>query len=163
MVRGLGIDELPAFAFIRVDGTVHALAQGWNSAEWRDVAHVDRDVDPLAGTRHPAGRRPGPLPGHPGPGLSAPTRPPLPDLPILEVVPALLDTLASGRHAVVSAPPGAGKSTVVPLALLGEAWLAPTDRIVMLEPRRLATRATARRMADLTGTAVGDLDRLPDP
>src|SRR5206468_2069289 len=51
---------------------------------------------------------------------------------------------------------GAGKTTVVPLAVLDGAWLGDR-RIVMLEPRRLATRAAARRMADLTGTAVGGL------
>ena len=60
------------------------------------------------------------------------------------------------------APPGAGKTTVVPLALLDEPWLGD-GRIVMLEPRRLATRAAARRMAATTRTAVGDAGRLPDP
>ncbi len=54
------------------------------------------------------------------------------------------------------APPGAGKTTVVPLALLEEGWL-DDQRIVMLEPRRLATRAAATRMATTTGTAPGDL------
>ena len=54
------------------------------------------------------------------------------------------------------APPGAGKTTVIPLALLDEVWLAG-QRIVMLEPRRLATRAAARRMADTTRTTVGEL------
>jgi len=83
--------------------------------------------------------------------------PPLPDLPILEVLPALRAALVEHRRAVVSAPPGAGKSTVVPLALLDEPWLDATDRIVMLEPRRLATRAVARRMAELAGDSVGGL------
>ncbi|MFV0306975.1 MAG: ATP-dependent helicase HrpB [Desertimonas sp.] len=89
--------------------------------------------------------------------MSDTTRPPLPDLPILEIVPALRAALTAGTRAVVSAPPGAGKSTVIPLALLGETWLGADLRIVMLEPRRLATRATARRMADLTHTGVGRL------
>ena len=53
------------------------------------------------------------------------------------------------------APPGAGKTTTVPLALLAEPWLGQ-QRIVMLEPRRLATRAAARRMAYLLGESVGD-------
>jgi ATP-dependent helicase HrpB len=57
---------------------------------------------------------------------------------------------------VLVAPPGAGKTTVVPLALLDEPWLAD-QRIVMLEPRRLATRAAARRMAATTSTEVGEL------
>jgi ATP-dependent helicase HrpB len=80
----------------------------------------------------------------------------LPDLPIVEVLDDLRAALAGGTRAVVAAPPGAGKTTVVPLALLDEPWLA-SRRIVVLEPRRLATRAAARRMADLTATEVGGL------
>ncbi len=57
-------------------------------------------------------------------------------------------------HAVLMAPPGAGKTTVVPLRLLDEAWLGD-QRIVVLEPRRLAARAAAQRMADLLGEPVG--------
>ncbi|MDQ1391338.1 MAG: ATP-dependent helicase HrpB, partial [Acidimicrobiaceae bacterium] len=57
-------------------------------------------------------------------------------------------------HAVLQAPPGAGKTTIVPLRLLDEPWLAG-QRIVMLEPRRLATRAAATRMASLLGEPVG--------
>ena len=86
--------------------------------------------------------------------MARPT-PPLPDLPVVEVLPALLDALASTGRAVVVAPPGAGKTTVVPLALLDAPWAA-NGRIVVLEPRRLATRAAARRMADLLGEQVGD-------
>jgi ATP-dependent helicase HrpB len=56
---------------------------------------------------------------------------------------------------VLQAPPGAGKTTLVPLALLNEPWLAG-QRIVMLEPRRLAARAAARRMAELLGERVGE-------
>lgn len=81
----------------------------------------------------------------------------LPDLPIVEVVDELRGALATFGRAVVSAPPGAGKSTVLPLALLDEPWLNAGERIVMLEPRRLATRATARRMATLTASGVGEL------
>ena len=55
----------------------------------------------------------------------------------------LRQCLASGRSAVLHAPPGAGKTTCVPLALLEEPWLAGR-RIVMLEPRRLAARAAGR-------------------
>ena len=62
--------------------------------------------------------------------------------------------MADRGVAVLQAEPGAGKSTVVPLRLLDEAWLGD-DRIVMLEPRRLAARATARRMAFLLGEQVG--------
>ena len=56
---------------------------------------------------------------------------------------------------MLQAPPGAGKTTLVPLALLGERWLEGR-KIVMLEPRRLAARAAARRMAQLRGERVGD-------
>ncbi|WP_219930304.1 hypothetical protein, partial [Paenibacillus agaridevorans] len=55
-------------------------------------------------------------------------------LPIDEVLPELLDSLARGRNAVLVAEPGAGKTTRVPLALLKQKWLAG-KRIVMLEPR----------------------------
>jgi ATP-dependent helicase HrpB len=80
----------------------------------------------------------------------------LPDLPVVEAIPELRAALAAQRRAVLVAPPGAGKTTVIPLALLDEAWL-DGQRIVMLEPRRLATRAAARRMADTTRTDVGGL------
>ncbi|MDQ2670398.1 MAG: ATP-dependent helicase HrpB [Gemmatimonadota bacterium] len=81
---------------------------------------------------------------------------PLPALPIDNALPAVRDALASHGSAVLQAPPGAGKTTHVPLALLGEPWLAGR-KIVMLEPRRLAARAAARRMAALLGEPVGDL------
>ncbi len=76
------------------------------------------------------------------------------DLPIQEIVPALREALNSHRNAVLQAPPGAGKSTVVPLELLGEPWLRGR-RLIMLEPRRLATRAVASRMAQSLGESVG--------
>ncbi len=75
-------------------------------------------------------------------------------LPIDEALPALRDALAAGRAAVLAAPPGAGKSTVVPLALRAEPWVRDR-RIVMLEPRRLAARAVAERMAATLGEPVG--------
>ena len=80
----------------------------------------------------------------------------LPDLPVVEAIPEVRAALADHRRAVLVAPPGAGKTTVIPLALLDEVWL-DGRRIVMLEPRRLATRAAARRMAHTTGTDVGGL------
>ncbi|MEO1057225.1 MAG: ATP-dependent helicase HrpB, partial [Actinomycetota bacterium] len=80
----------------------------------------------------------------------------LPDLPIREALGDLAAALADGTRAVLVAPPGAGKTTVVPLALLDAPWRGD-GRIVMLEPRRLAARAAARRMASTTGTDVGDL------
>ena len=76
-------------------------------------------------------------------------------LPIDEALGPLAAALRDGRNAVVVAPPGAGKSTVVPLALLEEGW-ARGKRIVMLEPRRLATRAVAERMAARLSERVGD-------
>jgi ATP-dependent helicase HrpB len=80
---------------------------------------------------------------------------PGPDLPIATVLPELKQALASHDAAVLQAPPGAGKTTRVPLALLGEPWLAGKS-ILMLEPRRLAATNAARYMAQLCGEAVGD-------
>ena len=76
-------------------------------------------------------------------------------LPIHEALPALKATLAAGNAAVLVAPPGAGKTTVVPLELLGEPWRAD-GKIIVLEPRRLAARAAAERMAATLGEAVGE-------
>ena len=76
------------------------------------------------------------------------------DLPVVGVLDALGQALVDGHEAVVVAAPGAGKTTVVPLWLLDQPWLGDR-RIVMLEPRRLATRAAARRMASLLGEEVG--------
>ncbi len=78
----------------------------------------------------------------------------LPELPVTDTLPALLKSLADGRNAVLVAPPGAGKTTLVPLSLLDASWRGQ-GAIVMLEPRRLATRAAATRMASLRGEAVG--------
>jgi ATP-dependent helicase HrpB len=75
-------------------------------------------------------------------------------LPVADAIPALLSALAAGRNVVLSAPPGAGKTTLVPLALLDAAWRGDGS-ILVLEPRRLATRAAAARMASLLGEAVG--------
>jgi ATP-dependent helicase HrpB len=69
---------------------------------------------------------------------------------------ALRQALAGHRDAVLQAPPGAGKSTRVPLALLDEPWLAGR-KILLLEPRRVAARAVATRMAELLGEAVGQV------
>jgi len=78
----------------------------------------------------------------------------IPDLPVTEALPSVVAALAAGRNAVLVAPPGAGKTTLVPLALLDAPWRGD-GRILMLEPRRLATRAAATRMASLRGEAVG--------
>ncbi|AMM52928.1 ATP-dependent helicase [Rufibacter sp. DG15C] len=78
----------------------------------------------------------------------------LPDLPVKEALPALMEALAANTRAVLEAPPGAGKTTLVPLALLQAAWRAD-GKILMLEPRRLAARAAAQRVADILGEAVG--------
>ena len=80
----------------------------------------------------------------------------LPDLPITGSLPALLAAMAAGRNAVLVAPPGAGKTTLVPLALLDAPWRGG-GRILMLEPRRLATRAAATRMAALRGDVPGGM------
>jgi ATP-dependent helicase HrpB len=76
-------------------------------------------------------------------------------LPIDAVLPQLRDALATRHEAVLEAPPGAGKTTRVPLALLHEPWLAG-QKILMLEPRRLAARAAAERLASELGEKVGE-------
>lgn len=75
------------------------------------------------------------------------------DLPIHAVLPELLAALRDGSSAVLVAPPGAGKTTAVAPALLGEPWC--TGEILLLSPRRLAARAAAERMAELAGEPVG--------
>jgi len=75
-------------------------------------------------------------------------------LPVHEALPALKAQLAQANAAVLVAPPGAGKTTVVPLELLDEPWLG-AGRIIVLEPRRLAARAAAHRMAQTLGEPVG--------
>ena len=77
-----------------------------------------------------------------------------PRLPVHDALPALLQALATGTSAVLVAPPGAGKTTTVPPALLDAPWRG-TQRILLLEPRRLAARAAASRMAALRGESVG--------
>jgi ATP-dependent helicase HrpB len=76
-------------------------------------------------------------------------------LPIDAVLPALRVALAERDEAVLEAPPGAGKTTRVPLALLNEPWLGD-QTILMLEPRRLAARAAAERLASELGETVGE-------
>ncbi|WP_336055597.1 ATP-dependent helicase HrpB [Nitratireductor sp. CH_MIT9313-5] len=80
--------------------------------------------------------------------------PHLPELPVSEILPRLRDALASGNRAVLVAPPGAGKTTLVPLHLMQDEW-AQGGRILLLEPRRIAARAAARRMAALLGEEPG--------
>ncbi|HVH83915.1 MAG TPA: hypothetical protein VM713_06330, partial [Steroidobacteraceae bacterium] len=75
-------------------------------------------------------------------------------LPIAAALPALREALGARGAAVLEAPPGAGKSTVAPLALLDEPW-ALGQRLIVLEPRRLAARAIAQRLADSLGETVG--------
>ena len=79
---------------------------------------------------------------------------PLPDLPIKEALPALHEALAARPAVLLEAPPGAGKSTIVPIALLQSPWLKGL-KILMLEPRRIAARAVAMRMAALLGEPIG--------
>jgi ATP-dependent helicase HrpB len=76
-------------------------------------------------------------------------------LPVDEALPRLKQVLQSHNAAVLVAPPGAGKTTRVPLALLNAPWLGGR-KVVMQEPRRLAARAAARRMAATLGEQVGE-------
>ncbi|MFD9125186.1 ATP-dependent helicase HrpB [Kitasatospora sp. NPDC059571] len=79
------------------------------------------------------------------------------DLPVRTAVPALRQALDTTGAAVLAAPPGTGKTTLVPLALAGlvDALPGPPARVLVAEPRRLAVRAAARRMAWLLGEQVG--------
>ncbi|MDW5328260.1 ATP-dependent RNA helicase [Plantactinospora sp. KLBMP9567] len=74
------------------------------------------------------------------------------DLPVRHILPALTEALAERGAAVLVAPPGAGKTTLVPLALADQV----DGRIVVAQPRRVAARAAARRMAELRGERVGE-------
>ena len=74
-------------------------------------------------------------------------------LPIEDVIDDVRAAMANPGVGVLTAEPGAGKTTVVPLRLLDEAW--NTGTILLLEPRRVAARAVARRMAELLGEPVG--------
>jgi len=76
-------------------------------------------------------------------------------LPIHAVLEPLKAALSAGNVAVLAAPPGAGKTTVVPLALLDQPWLGD-GKVLVLEPRRLAARAAAERMASTVGEQAGD-------
>nr|WP_206118340.1 ATP-dependent helicase HrpB [Rhizobium laguerreae] len=78
----------------------------------------------------------------------------MPELPVSHVLPAVATALEKQKRAVLSAPPGAGKTTLVPLYLLDKTWRG--GKIILLEPRRLAARAAASRMASLIGEQVGE-------
>jgi len=80
--------------------------------------------------------------------------PNLPELPINDILPELLAALAVSPAAVLTAEPGSGKTTIAPLALLDQPWLADR-KIIILEPRRLAARAAAARMSELVDDKVG--------
>ncbi len=78
------------------------------------------------------------------------------DLPVAEIISQVSQHLSKSNSLIIQAPPGAGKSTLLPLTLLNEPWLAG-KKIIMLEPRRLATKTIAQRMADMSKTKIGDL------
>lgn len=77
------------------------------------------------------------------------------NLPITQVIPEIKEKLLDSNRLVLQAPLGAGKTTALPLALLDEPWL-DGKKIIMLEPRRLAVRSSARQMAELLGEQVGE-------
>ncbi|MEM9894729.1 MAG: ATP-dependent helicase HrpB [Bacteroidota bacterium] len=77
------------------------------------------------------------------------------DLPIVDVLHSVRSELDTNNTLIVHAPPGAGKSTVIPLALLESGWLA-RQKIIMLEPRRLAAKSIALRMSEMLGEQVGN-------
>lgn len=77
------------------------------------------------------------------------------DLPVTDIINEVKSHLKNQNTLIVNAPPGAGKSTLLPLTLLEESWLSG-KKIIMLEPRRLAAKTIAMRMADLWGDKVGE-------
>ena len=77
------------------------------------------------------------------------------NLPVAEVVPEILQKLSTNNTLIINAPTGAGKSTLLPLALLNENWLN-RKKIYMLEPRRLAAKTIAYRMAEMLGEQIGE-------
>src|SRR5262245_48516980 len=77
------------------------------------------------------------------------------DLPIEPLIPEICASLNVTPNLVLEAPPGAGKTTRVPLALLDASW-AKDRKLIMLEPRRLAARGAAARMASMLGEEVGE-------
>ncbi|MEO6901824.1 MAG: ATP-dependent helicase HrpB [Bacteroidia bacterium] len=77
------------------------------------------------------------------------------NFPIQQLIPEIKKVLAQQTLLIIQAPPGAGKSTILPLQLLNEKWLEG-KKIILLEPRRLAARAVATRMASLLNEAVGE-------
>ena len=78
----------------------------------------------------------------------------IPDFPIQQIIPDVKHTLEKHSLLILQAPPGAGKSTILPLELMNENWLIG-KKIIMLEPRRIAARAVATRMASLCNESVG--------
>ncbi len=76
-------------------------------------------------------------------------------LPVVEVIPEVLSLLETNNTLIINAPPGAGKSTIIPPALLEQQWLHG-KKIIMLEPRRLAAKSIAARIADLLNEPVGE-------
>ncbi|MFI1201369.1 ATP-dependent helicase HrpB [Streptomyces sp. NPDC020883] len=93
-------------------------------------------------------RTPSPAAGTPGAALA--------QLPVRSALPALRSALDTTGTAVLCAPPGTGKTTLVPLELAGLTGAGPRRRVLVAEPRRIAARAAARRMAWLLGERVGD-------
>ncbi len=80
----------------------------------------------------------------------------LPPLPIHDVLPTLREKLAKHQSVILSAEAGSGKTTIVPLALLDSPWLQK-NKIIILEPRRIAARMAAKRMSELAGDVCGGL------
>ncbi|MBT7370318.1 MAG: DEAD/DEAH box helicase, partial [Gammaproteobacteria bacterium] len=78
----------------------------------------------------------------------------LPELPISDVLDDITASLNDHHDLLIEAPPGAGKTTLVPLVLMDQEWLG-YRKIIMLEPRRLAAKTAAHRMASLIGESPG--------
>lgn len=77
------------------------------------------------------------------------------DLPVAEIIPQVHAHFSNHSTLIIQTPPGAGKSTLLPLTMLDQPWMLG-KKIIMLEPRRLATKSIAQRMASMTNTSIGD-------
>ncbi|MBU3704759.1 MAG: DEAD/DEAH box helicase, partial [Ilumatobacteraceae bacterium] len=113
---------------------------------------VHRHHHRVVGAHHPGAERSQPLRRHPGSRVTlAPT-----GLPVEACIPQLVDALSTHPRCILVAPPGSGKTTLAPLRLLESGVVDGTQRIIILEPRKLAARAAARRMAHMLGEKVGE-------
>ncbi len=161
VVKAMGLERLPAFVFVRVDGELVAKAEGWDPAAWREVAEVVAETTLLERAADPDRRRPEPVRRFAGHRLTVDRRGRRRSAPAPRPA-GRRDLRPAARGARTSTGGRSSSPRRAPARRHSCRWPCSTSRgsadgrIVMLEPRRLATRAAARRMADLLGEQVGD-------